>query len=229
MRVISSVVIGLLAAAAGCASLIGLETTTTIAPDAASDVAVADAGAADATIEAAEDPADGEVTDASAEACAPPSRVSPSTVDAVVTTSGDTCGLADSVLDADGLTFGLDYNPSSTTNETWDTRYVTGCVGLGFTGGPFRALTVRARATPRACTNECTPGGGCGTGQWFGLFVRVGNTQKWITTTAITGTLADYTIALPPSIGADPYLYVCRSSANRTRDDVEVDYVAACR
>ncbi len=213
--------------AAGCASVIGLETSSTVVPDASMP---ADAGAVDANGQ--EDPADGEVMEASAEACAPTARVSPSTTEAVVTTSGKTCGLPDAVLEADGITvFGLDDNPDATANEIWNGKFVTGCIGLGFTGGPFRAITVRTRAVNDACGNACVviPDAGCGSGQWFGLFVRKGSDPQWIATTQITSTFDEYTVSLPPSVGVDPYLYVCRASANRTRDDVQVDYVAACR
>ncbi len=204
----------------GCAALIGLETSDTIAPDAS----IAEAGISDG-----EDPIDGDLVEASGVPCGAGARVSPTKIDAVVTSVGKTCGRPDAVLSADDLPFRLDYEAHGTEDPSWDGRYVTGCVGLGFQGGPFKALTVRARAVRSACGNECV-GDACGTGQWFGVFVRSSGAQTplWITLTPITSSFADYTVPLPPSVGVNPYLYVCRSSANRTRDDVDVDYVAAC-
>ena len=222
-----AVAVGVLTLAAGCASLIGLDSTTTIPADL--EAAPADASTSDVE----QDPVDGEVTETIVEACAPSARVAPTKADAVATSSGKTCGLPDAVIAADDVPFGLDYDPASTENALWDERYVTGCVGLTFIGGPFRAVTVRARSASNACGNDCTPmpdsGTGCGTGQWFGLFFRAADgKQKWVTTTKITSSFSEVTVGLPPSVGENPYLYVCRSSSNRTRDDVQVDYVAAC-
>jgi hypothetical protein len=205
----------------GCGALIGLETTTTVEPD--QEAAEATAALPDAGFSDVEEPTDGEVTEASMEACAPAGRVSPTKAELVL----KTCGAADLVLVADEQSVGLDDDPEATVNTLFDTKYVTGCVGLAFTGGPFRALTVRARSRNGVCGNPCASTG-CGTGHWFGLFVRKGAGHVWLATTTITTVYDDYTVTLPPSVGVNPYLYVCRSSANRTRDDVEVDYVAAC-
>jgi len=223
------VAFGFLVGAAGCASLIGLDSATTLPPtEAGTDPSPVDGPSDDAG-----DLLDGEVTQVNVEACAPASRVSPTTTEVGQTTSGTTCGRPDSVLSADGVVIGLDYKEGP--DEKWGIRYVTGCVGVGFVGGPFSALTVRARAVRKACGNDCTDtpeaSTGCGTGHFFGVFVRGtdGGDPEWLTTKEISTSFEDHTVGLPPSVGTNPYLYVCRSSSNRLRDDVEVDYVAACR
>jgi hypothetical protein len=215
----------------GCASIIGLETATTIPEDASLAESgdrpdAADGAIGDTADASGGDPADGDVLEASAEACAPATRVAPTRRD-LVGPQAAACGQADGVLTADdGIIASLDIDLANIS--TWGGKQVGGCVGVGFTGGPYRAVVVHARSVRKACGTDCT-GTDCGTGRWFGLFLKkAGSLPTWITTTPITPVFGEYTLNIPPSAGVNPYLYVCRSSSAYTREDIQVDYVAAC-
>jgi len=222
----AAALVGLAALVSACGKLVGIQDTTTVA-EAGVVVDASRDDAAGGDDDGSVDPLDGEVAPSDAGPCPADARAAPVRSAFVETSSGVHCGVAEAIEAADDQALGLDFDETTTTNAHFDGKFVTGCVGAQLQG-TFPTVVVRARSVEKACGNDCT-GTGCGTGMWFGLFVRTDAGPKWIATPTLTTSFADQTVRLPAAVATDPLVIVCRSSSAGDRNDVLVDFVGGCR
>jgi hypothetical protein len=200
----TSVAVGAVAAALGCASVLGIGDLAVAPQD---DASGAEGGG-------------GDVRDERTTTCSPGAVVSPLSVFDPITVGGSPACRVQNAFDTDGVGAGLDYDDPQNIVALGGTT-VTSCVAAQF-GAALAKATVRMRAIGKACNTACS--GVCGTGDNALLFAgpdvpglhAVGDLLD------ITDTFADYPVAMQ---NADRIVVVCRSTQGTGRDDVEVDSI----
>jgi hypothetical protein len=140
--------------------------------------------------------------------------------------STDACSV-DSLLVMDGLTAGVDRDPTAPCASTWDPNGSCGCVTADL-GSSYqvRAVTMWVAPVTQACGTACM-GIDCGTGHVFSAFI---GTDLGAIPQMVGSTLATSTALSPFSYDVSQpvrYITLCRQAFSTTRDDFAIDYIEA--